>query len=92
MKHYKTLNEVKQNLPEIVDRINTCKTRFNSCTVILRKIQQWCVEEAVDATKNYGWWTTLNAYAKYVKAQMEYFSEIEYLQGLVEKIKLHPEI
>lgn len=86
MKHYKTISEVKQNLPEILDRINTCKRQFDSCTILLAKIQRWCVEESVDPTKDYGWWTTLSAYAKFVKIQMQYFAELEYLNDLLERL------
>lgn len=86
MKRYKTVNEVKQNLPEILDRISTCKRQFNSCTMILAKIRCWCVEETVDPTKDYGWWTTLSAYAKFVKIQMQYFAELEYLNDLLDRL------
>lgn len=92
MKPYTTINQVKQNLPEIIDRISTCKKRFDSCTILLEKIQNWCVEEAVDSTKDYGWWTTLNAYAKYLKIQMEAYAEMEYLKGLVGKIQQYPNL
>ena len=89
MKRYKTFKEAKEHLPEIVDRIDDCKAKFNSCSKILEKIQHWCVEEAIDPNKNYGWWTTPSAYAKYVRAQIGYFCEIDYLQKIVDNIKIH---
>lgn len=55
-------------------------------------MQRWCVQETSDPTKDYGWWTTLKAYTETFKNQMHYLSEIEYLQGLVDKIKQHPNI
>ena len=85
MRHYRTINEVKQNLPEIVDRINDCKVMFDSATLMLRDMQRWCVEESVSGV-DHGWWTTLGAYAETVRNQMDYLAEIEYLQGLVEKL------
>ena len=90
MQHYKTINEAKQNLPAIIDRINTCKVMFDCSTLILKDMERWCVEETIDATKNHGWWTTLKAYSETLKNQMQYLSEIEYLQGLINKIQEHP--
>lgn len=87
MKYYTTINEVKKNLPEIIDRIDFCKRQFNACTRILEKIQNWCVEETIDSTKDYGWWTNLTTYAHYVKIQMEFYAEAEYLQGLVNRLQ-----
>lgn len=92
MLHYKTINEAKQHLPEIIDRINDCKIFFDCATMLLRDMQRWCVQEAVDPTKDYGWWTSLKAYAETVKNQMAYLSEMEYLQGVVDKIQQHPSI
>lgn len=92
MRHYKTLNEAKQNLPDIIDRINTCKVMFDCSTIILKDMERWCVDETVDPAKNYGWWTSLRAYAETLKNQMQYLSEIEYLEGLIQKISSHPEI
>lgn len=85
MRHYRTINEVKQNLPEIIDRINDCKVMFDSATLMLKDMQRWCVDESVSAA-DHGWWTTLGAYAETVRNQMDYLAEIEYLQGLVEKL------
>ena len=92
MRHYKTLTEAKQHLPEIVDRINDCKIMFDACTMMLSDIQRWCVEETVDPTKDHGRWTTLEAYTETFKNQMSFMAEIEYLQSIVDKIKTHPEI
>lgn len=92
MQHYKTINQAKQHLPEIIDRINACKIMFDCDTIMLKSMERWCVEETVDPTKDHGWWTTLKAYAETLKNQMEYFAEIEYLENIVSKIKLHPEI
>lgn len=86
MKHYKTINEVKQNLPEIIDRINDCKTMFDCATIMLENMQRWCIDECVSPDHDYGWWTSLSAYAETVKNQMNYLAEIEYLQGLVDKL------
>ena len=92
MQNYKTLNEAKKNLPEIIDRINACKDMFDCSTMMLKGMEDWCVEESIDETKDYRWWTTIKAYAETVKNQMSYLSEMEYLQGIVEKLKVHPNI
>lgn len=86
MKHYKTISEVKQSLPEILDRIDTCKIYFDSATMMLEDMQRWCVEEISDTKKDYGWWTTLKAYAETLRNQMDYLAEIEYLTGLVNRL------
>lgn len=86
MKHYKNVNEVKQNLPEILDRIDTCKMYFDCATMMLEDMQRWCVEETIDPTKDYGWWTTLKAYAETLRNQMNYLAEIEYLTGLLKRL------
>lgn len=92
MQHYKTLNEVKQNLPEIIDRINTCKIMFDCSTMFMEDMERWCVEETINESVNHGWWTTLKAYSETLKNQMQYLSEMEYLQNLVDKIQLYPNI
>lgn len=86
MKHYRTITEVKQNLPEIIDRISDCKTMFDSATIMLSDIQRWCVEETISPNINHGWWTTLGAYTETLRNQMEYLAEMEYLQGLLNKL------
>ncbi len=91
MRHYKTINEVKQNLPEIIDRINDCKIMFDSATIMLKDMQRWCVDETVNGT-DHGWWTTLKAYAETLKNQMQWYAEIEYLQGLVNKLPRHKDV
>ena len=92
MQHYKTLTEAKKNLPEIVDRINTCKIYFDVATMMLEDMQRWCVQETVDESVDHGCWTTLSMYAETVKNQMSYYAEIEYLDSIVKKIQQHPEL
>lgn len=86
MKRYATVNEVKKNLSEILDRINTCKIYFDCATLMLEQMQKWCVEETVDPTKDYGWWTTLEAYTETFRNQMDYLAEIEYLNSLLKRL------
>lgn len=86
MKHYKTVKEVKQNLPEILERIDTCKLLFDCATMILKDMERWCVEETIDPTVNHGWWTTVKAYSETVKNQVQYLSEIEYLTSLLNRL------
>lgn len=91
MQHYKTINEAKQNLPEILDRINTCKVMFDCSTMMLKDMEHWCIDETIRQT-DHGWWTTLKAYAETVKNQMMYLAEIEYLDGIIKRIQSRPEL
>lgn len=83
MKRYKTIREVKQNLPQIVDRISSCKKAFDIATMNLEKMQTLITEEISDPDKDYGWWTSAEAYAKVLYNQAKYLEEIEYLQKLL---------
>lgn len=91
MKRYKTINEVKQDLPNIIERINDCKIMFDCSTIILEGMQRMCVDECTTPDGNHGWWTTIGAYAETVRNQMDYLAEIEYLQGLVNKLPRYKE-
>ena len=91
MKHYKTVNEVKQNLPEILERINDLKIYFDLATMMLKGMEKWCVEESTNESVNHGWWTTLKAYSETVKNQIQYLSEIEYLTGLLNRLPQYRE-
>lgn len=48
-------------------------------------MQDLCVEETTKDV-DYGWWTTMEAYAETLRNQMDYLAEIEYLQGLVKRL------
>lgn len=73
----KTISELKQRLPEVIERINNLKLYFNIATMLLKDMQQRCV----DMDDEY--W--LKAYAETLKNQMDYYAEMEYLQGLINK-------
>ena len=83
MKRYKTIREVKQNLPQIVDRISSCKKAFNIATMNLEKMQTLMADEMSNPDKDYGWWTSAEAYAKVLNNQAKYLEEIDYLQRLL---------
>lgn len=86
MKHYATVNEVKLDLPNILERIKDLKLFFDIATMELEQMQAWCVDECVYPDHDYGYWTTLKAYAETYKNQMNCLAEIEYLQGLLKKL------
>lgn len=86
MKRYTTVNEVKRCLPEILDRINDCKIMFDAATIMLESMQEWCVDECVHPNHDHGWWTTRKAYAETFRNQMDCLAELEYLQGLVNRL------
>ena len=75
----KTISELKEKLPEVVDRINILKIYFDTATMMLEDIQRWCIEDAP------GYWGSMEAYAETFRNQMAYYAEIEYLQGLINK-------
>ena len=75
----KTISELKQRLPEVIDRINTLKLFFNIATMLLEDMQR----QSMQGTKSY--WSSLKAYSETLKNQMDYYAEMEYLQGLVNK-------
>jgi hypothetical protein len=79
MLRIKTISELKERLPEVVDRINTLKIYFDTATMMLKDIQQWTADGVDD------YWGSLKAYAETLKNQMDYYAEIEYLQGLINK-------
>lgn len=86
MKQYKTVNEVKEHLPEILDRINACKLFFDCGTIMLEEMQNMCVRELTDPNYDGGWWTTTKAYAETLRNQTEWFAEIEYLTRLIKRL------
>lgn len=86
MKRYTTVNEVKQNLPEILDRINTCKIYFDCATIMLEGMQEQTLYGLTHPNFNGGWWTTIEAYAETFRNQMDYLAEIEYLSGLLKRL------
>lgn len=86
MKHYKTVNEVKEHLPEILERINDLKIYFDIATMMLEDMQNWCVDECIHPEHDYGWWTTAKAYSETLLNQVSYLTEIEYLTGLLKRL------
>lgn len=83
MKRYKTIREVKQNLPQIVDRISSCKKALDFATMNLEKMQTLIIDEMSNPDKDYGWWTSEEAYAKVLSNEAKYLEEIDYLQRLL---------
>lgn len=86
MKRYATVNEVKRDLPKILNRIKTCKIYFDCATMMLENMQRWCVDECIHPEQSYGWWTTLGAYTETFRNQMDYLAEIEYLNSLLKRL------
>lgn len=75
----KTISELKQRLPEVIERINNLKLYFNIATMLLEDMQR----QSMQGTQSY--WSSLKAYAETLKNQMDYYAEMEYLQGLINK-------
>ena len=79
MLRIKTVSELKERLPEVIDRINTLKVYFDIDTMMLQTIQ----EQMIDGEG--GYWGSLKGYVETFKNQTEHYAEIEYLQGLIDK-------
>lgn len=75
----KTISELKQRLPEVIERINNLKLYFNIATMLLEDMQR----QSMQGTQSY--WSSLKAYSETLKNQMDYYAEMEYLQSLVNK-------
>lgn len=86
MKVYKTVNEVKQNLPEILKRINDCKLFVECDIMLLAGAQRLCIDEYTHPERDHGWWTTIGAHTEILKNQMQHQAELEYLKGLVRRL------
>ena len=77
MLRIKTISELKERLPEVIERINDLKIYFDIATMMLQDMQQHYVD-----TDDERW---IKSYAELLRNQTEYYTEIEYLQGLVKK-------
>ena len=77
MLRIKTISELKERLPEVIERINDLKIYFDTATMMLQDMQQHYVD-----TDDERW---IKGYAELLRNQTEYYTEIEYLQGLVKK-------
>lgn len=92
MRRYKTTSEAKQNLPEILERINTCKELYHCCNIMLEDIEKCCMEEDDDPEQktDYGMWTSMNTYSMILRNQARYMEEIAYLHLILDWVKHHP--
>lgn len=84
MKVYTTINQVKQDLPNIIGRINQLKLYFDTATMMLEDMQRLALDP-----DDPSWWGTLDAYSETLKNQIAYYAEMDYLQGLVSKLPRH---
>lgn len=89
MKHYATVKDVKQDLPNILARINNLKIFVGVATMELEQIQNWCVDECVCPAHNYGWWTTPDAYREATRCHTDYLAELKYLQDILNWLPNH---
>lgn len=79
MLRIKTVSELKERLPEVINRINTLKLYFDIDTMMLQTIQKRMIDGEG------GYWGSLKGYVETFKNQTAYYAEIEYLQGLIDK-------
>lgn len=88
MQVYKTVKEVKENLPEILERIKHCRLIAETESYIMQlgiKMFVWEFKWSVDL----GWEASYKAAQESYKNWFLYLQEAEYLQGLVDKLKLY---
>lgn len=86
MKRYATITEVKNDLPNILDRIKCCKLYYDIASLELKTTQDLWAAEADNPGLDFGWLTSPKLYAETFRNQMLYLAEIEYLQGLLKKL------
>lgn len=86
MKKYKTIREVKQNLPEILDRLATCKKNDRITTFLLKDIQDSIIEELTNPDVDYGWITSEQYYNLILEFHTATIIEIKYLNKILKQL------
>jgi len=86
MLRIRTVTELKQRLPEVLDRIDHCKLMYNVYTKLLQRMREYCIKECVDETIDFGWFTTKGAYMEVLRNRFDKDAEAKHLQGLVDKL------
>ncbi|MCQ2075948.1 MAG: hypothetical protein MJZ20_02795 [Bacteroidaceae bacterium] len=82
---YKTVNDFKRNLPEVLERISFLKKeRIPLCQYVIKELRDLCIDDAVYDTNVVDEATYNNALAELFRAQLE-------LKYLSNKIKTLPD-
>lgn len=72
MRTYKTVNDFKRNLPEVLDRISFLKNkRIPLCQYVIEKLVEICIDDSICGTNVVSEATYNNAQAELFKAQVE---------------------
>lgn len=88
MQIYKTVGELKQNLPQVLERIKHCRLLADTEMCIMQLGIEMFIKE-LTSDYDYGWFSSHNAVAESYKNMCLYRQEAEYLQGLVDKLKYY---
>lgn len=85
-KKYNTLTEVKEHLPEILDRIDTCRQIADSLLLSYRLSCDFCVYNSCHEDQIGTQFTTLDYMKATYDTYEETLDEIEYLNKLLDLI------
>lgn len=86
MQIYKSVGELKRNLPQVLERIKHCRLLSNTESYIMQLGMDMFIKE-LTSDEDYGWFATHRALEESYKNMILYRQEAEYLQGLVDKLK-----
>lgn len=86
MQVYKTVGELKRNLPQVLERIKHCHLLADAEMCIMQIGMEMFIKE-LTSDDDYGWFSTHSAIEESYKNMILYRQEAEYLQGLVDKLK-----
>lgn len=86
MKYY-NLIQVKENLSDVIDRIEDCKKMADAELFLYRCLVQQCIFETIHPDADYGIWTTKEFMAETWNNYKSHVEEAEYLQSMVDEIK-----
>lgn len=81
------LMQVKENLPEILERIASCKKMADAQLFLYRCLVQQCIFETTHPDVDYGVWTTESFMAETWNNYKSYIEEANYLQKMVDAVR-----
>ena len=85
--HKYSLMQVKENLPNILDTIETKKKLADAELWLYRCLVQQCVWETTHPDADYGIWTTKEFMQETWQNYKRYLEEAEYLESLVRQLQ-----
>ena len=90
MQIYKSVGELKRNLPQVLERIKHCRLLSDAEWFIMQSGIDMFVKQLTTGT-DYGYIASHKSVSESYKNALLYQQEAEYLQGLVDKLKNYKE-